>query len=156
MINEGKAIVVRTEFVMGIEPKNLSVERSTKLHVAANKHNKYPHLLRQIMKLLDFFGGNPLRLFPRVRKDDPITSYEASDKVNFAGEHYDIILGCLTKYGPLGKDGIASRTNLDSSQVARRLPEMAKLDFIEPTGQTVKSNAGRSEREWRLKGKHHA
>jgi len=108
------------------------------------------------MKLSDFFGGNPLRLFPRVRKDDPITSYKASDKVNFTGEHYDIILGCLTKYGPLGKDGIASRTNLDSSQVARRLPEMAKLDFIEPTGQTVKSTAKRSEREWRLKEKHHA
>ncbi len=96
------------------------------------------------------------RLFPRTRDNDPITSFEASDKVDFAGEHYDIILGCLTKYGPLGKDGIAARTNLDSSQVARRLPEMAQLDFIETTGQTVKSNAGRSEREWRLKEKYYA
>ena len=76
--------------------------------------------------------------------------------MTFAGEHYDIILGCLTKYGPLGKDGIASRTRLDGNQVARRLSEMQKLDFIEPTGQTVKSNAGRSEREWRLKEKHYA
>jgi hypothetical protein len=33
---------------------------------------------------------------------------------------------------------------------------MEKLDFIETTGQTVKSNAGRSEREWRLKEKYHA
>jgi predicted ArsR family transcriptional regulator len=103
------------------------------------------------MKLSDIFGGNPLRLFPRVRENDPITSYEASDKVDFAGEHYDIILGALTRHGPLGKDGIANHTKLESNQVARRLSEMQKLHFIEPTGQTVKSNAGRSEREWRLK-----
>ena len=108
------------------------------------------------MKLSDFFGGNPLRLFPRVREDDPITSYEASDKIDFAGEHYDIILGALTKYGPLGKDGIASRTRLESNQVARRLSEMQKLHFIETTGQTVKSNAGRSEREWRIKETYYA
>jgi len=105
------------------------------------------------MKLSDLFGGHPLRLFPRVREDDPITSYEASDKVDFAGEHYDIILGALTKYGPLGKDGIAAKTKLEGNQVARRLSEMQKLHFIELTGQTVKSTAGRSEREWRLKEK---
>jgi hypothetical protein len=28
---------------------------------------------------------------------------------------------------------------------------MEKLHFIETTGQTVKSTAGRSEREWRIK-----
>jgi len=95
-------------------------------------------------------------MFPRSRNEDPITSYEAADAATFAGEHYDIILGCLTKYGPQGKDGIANKTNLDGNQVARRLSEMAKLDFIETTGQTVKSNAGRSEREWQLKEKHYA
>jgi len=92
-------------------------------------------------------------MFPRARKEDPITSVEASDKVDFAGEHYDIILGCLTKYGPLGKDGIALRTFLDGNQVARRLSEMSKLGFIELTGETVKSNSNRKEREWRLKEK---
>jgi predicted ArsR family transcriptional regulator len=102
------------------------------------------------MKLSDIFGGHPLRLFPRVREDDPITSYEASDNVDFAGQHYDKILAALTKYGPLGKDGIAKYTKLESNQVARRLSEMQKLQFIQPTGQTVKSNAGRSEREWQL------
>jgi transcription initiation factor IIE alpha subunit len=103
------------------------------------------------MKLSDIFGGHPLKLFPRVRENDPITSYEASDKVDFAGQHFDIILGCLTKHGPLGKDGIANKTNLEGNQIARRLSEMQKLRFIEPTGKTVTSNAGRSEREWRLK-----
>jgi transcription initiation factor IIE alpha subunit len=92
-------------------------------------------------------------MFPRARNNDPITSYEASDKVDFAGEHFDIILGCLTKHGPLGKDGIASRTNLDGNQVARRLSEMMRLDFIELTGNTVKSACNRNEREWRLKEK---
>lgn len=105
------------------------------------------------MKLSDLFGGHPLRLFPRVREDDPITSYEASDKIDFAGQHYDIILDCLQKYGPLGKDGIANKTRLESNQVARRLNEMMLLDFIKTTGKTVKSNAGRSEREWQLKEK---
>ena len=103
------------------------------------------------MKLSDIFGGHPLKLFPRVRENDPITSYEASDKVDFAGQHYDIILGCLTKHGPLGKDGIANKTNLEGNQIARRLSEMKKLHFIELTGKTVTSNAGRSEREWQLK-----
>ena len=92
-------------------------------------------------------------MFPRARTTDPLTSIEATDKVDFSVEHYDIILDCLAKYGPLGKDGIANRTNLDGNQVARRLSEMAKLHFIETTGETVKSNAGRSEREWRLKEK---
>ena len=95
-------------------------------------------------------------MFPRFRNEDPITSVEASDKVTFSGEHYDIILGCLTKYGPQGKDGIANKTNLDGNQIARRLSEMEKLDFIETTGQTVKSNAGRSEREWQIKEKYNA
>jgi len=95
-------------------------------------------------------------MFPRARTTDPLTSIEATDQVDFSVEHYDIILECLIKYGPLGKDGIASRTRLDGNQVARRLSEMAKLHFIETTGQTVKSNAGRSEREWQIKEKYNA
>jgi transcription initiation factor IIE alpha subunit len=92
-------------------------------------------------------------MFPRTRNTDPITSYEAADKVDFAGEHIEIILECLAKHGALGKDGIASRTNLDGNQVARRLNEMMKLGFIELTGNTVKSKCNRNEREWRLKEK---
>lgn len=82
-----------------------------------------------------------------------MTSVEASDKVDFAGDHIQKILECLAQHGPLGKDGIATRTKLDGNQVARRLSEMAKLNFIELTGETVKSNSNRNEREWRLKEK---
>jgi hypothetical protein len=41
-------------------------------------------------------------------------------------------------------------TGLNPNQVARRLPEMKKLQVVDTTGQTVLSDAGRSEREWGL------
>jgi hypothetical protein len=92
-------------------------------------------------------------MFPRFRNTDPITSVEAADKTDFVPEHIDIILDCLREHGPLGKDGIASRTNLDGNQVARRLKEMMTFDIIELTGNTVKSLCNRNEREWQIKEK---
>jgi len=101
------------------------------------------------MKFSDFFGGNPLDLFPRVRKDDPITSFEAADSVKeLASKHHLMIVECLQKNGPLGKDGIARLTGLEGNQVARRLNELKVMGFILPTGNNVKSNSGRNEREW--------
>jgi hypothetical protein len=88
--------------------------------------------------------------FPRVRANDPVTSFEAADSIKDAApQHYAIILACLSQHGELGKDGIAAYTRLDGNQVARRLNEMHDLGLIELTGNKVKSNAGRSEREWR-------
>jgi predicted transcriptional regulator len=90
-----------------------------------------------------------LSIFPRVRKDDPITSFEAADSVKEAAiQHHKMIHYCLLTYGPLGKDGIAMITGLDSNQVARRLNEMKVLGLIFLTGNNVKSNSGRNEREW--------
>lgn len=101
------------------------------------------------MNLSEFFGGHPLNLFPRVRKDDPITSYEAADSIaEAATKHHKIILECLQNNGALGKDGIARLTGLESNQVARRLNEMKVLGLISLTGNNVKSNSGRNEREW--------
>ena len=101
------------------------------------------------MKLKDFFGRNPLDLFPRVRKDDPITSYEAADSIKEAAEkHYNTIYECLKNHGPLGKDGIAKLTGLDGHQIGRRMKEMQVLGMVFLTGKTVKSNSGRNEREW--------
>jgi predicted transcriptional regulator len=54
----------------------------------------------------------------------------------------------LQNNGPLGKDGIAKLTGLESNQVARRLNEMKVLGLIQLTGNKVKSNSGRNEREW--------
>jgi len=87
--------------------------------------------------------------FPRVRANDPLTSFQAADSIKeAANQHHQAILECLQTHGPLGKDGISAHTNLDGNQVARRLNEMKIIGLIELTGKTVKSNSGRSEREW--------
>ena len=90
----------------------------------------------------------PLPEFPRVRNTDPATSHEAAASITDVSSHYAQILEALSTIGPLGKDGISACTNLDSNQVARRLNEMKMMGLIELTGNTVKSNSGRSEREW--------
>ncbi len=101
------------------------------------------------MNLKDLFGGNPLDLFPRVRKDDPITSFEAADSAKeLSVKHWNIIVDCLKEYGPLGKDGIARLTGLDGNQVARRMNEMKIMGMVFLTGKKVKSDSGRNEREW--------
>ena len=87
--------------------------------------------------------------FPRVRTTDPLTSFEAAESIKpVASKHYEIILDCLKTHGALGKDGIASLTNLGNMQVARRLHELQRLGLIHLTGKTVKSNSNRNEREW--------
>ena len=109
------------------------------------------------MSLLDdtHFGGEVKRffdlpIFNRVRNSDPVTSYEAADAAkDLASKHFGIIVDCLKAHGSLGKDGIAQHTNLDRNQVSRRLNELEKMNLIQLTGRTVKSSAGRNEREWR-------
>ena len=87
--------------------------------------------------------------FPRVRTTDPVTSFEAADSIkDSVSQHHQIILDCLIKHGPLGKDGISKHTDLDGNQVARRLNEMKVIGLITLTGETVTSNSGRKEREW--------
>lgn len=109
------------------------------------------------MSLLDktHFGGEvkkffDLPIFNRVRSEDPITSYQAADQIKeVAPKHFKIILEALKEHGPMGKDGIASKTSLNPNAVSRRLPELQKLDLVAPTGRTVKSLSGREEREWK-------
>jgi predicted transcriptional regulator len=87
--------------------------------------------------------------FPRVRSNDPLTSFQAADSIkDSVSQHHQEILHCLIRHGALGKDGIAARTNLDGNQVARRMNEMRVLGLVMLTGNTVKSNTGRNEREW--------
>jgi len=114
-----------------------------KFNKVANLHN-----LGQDMKFKDFFG-NSLNLFPRVRANDPITSFEAADSIKeVSAKHHKMILECLEKNGSLGKDGIAKMTGLESNQVARRMNEMKVMGLVSLTGNKVKSNSGRNEREW--------
>lgn len=108
------------------------------------------------MKLDDIhFGGEvkkffDLPIFNRVRSSDPITSFQAADSIKeVASNHFQTILEALKKHGPMGKDGIAQKTGLNPNAVARRLPELQKLDLVATTGKTVKSLSGREEREWK-------
>ena len=94
------------------------------------------------MKLFKFF---------RARESDPHTSHKAAEQIKeVAPQHMELIYNCLLEHGPLGKDGIARLTGLNPNQVARRLPELKKVGLVATTGQTVYSDAGRSEREWTL------
>jgi predicted ArsR family transcriptional regulator len=88
---------------------------------------------------------------PRARRSDPITSHLAAQSaVELQKAHYEVILTCLKKHGPLGKDGIAARTRLDGVAVARRLPELERKGLVRQTGNVVHSTSGRDEREWSL------
>lgn len=90
-------------------------------------------------------------IFSRARNDNPITSFEAADQAkDLAERHGQAIVECLAKHGALGKDGIAAHLNISGHQVSRRLSELQKDGYIQPTGNTVKSDSGRKEREWRL------
>jgi hypothetical protein len=91
--------------------------------------------------------------FNRARNTDPVTSHMAAASMkDSANAHYELILNCLKRFGPLGKDGIALHTNIngfaDGNAVARRLPELEKLGLVEQTGKLVLSKSGRKEREW--------
>jgi predicted transcriptional regulator len=96
-------------------------------------------------------GTNMFEFF-RARATDAITSFKAADSIkDVAKMHQEVIVACLQRFGPLGKDGIAKQTGLESNQVARRLSELEKMDLIELTGNKVQSLSGRAEREWRIK-----
>jgi predicted transcriptional regulator len=89
--------------------------------------------------------------FPRARNSNPLTSFQAADSAKeLANKHGLLIVDCLQRFGARGKDGIAELTGLDGNQVARRLPELAKIGLVELTGQVTKSKSGRAEREWRF------
>lgn len=110
---------------------------------------------------LDLLGGPPIPMSgsgrpysePRARRKDPESSKTAADMAReLQGLHQKQILDCLRTHGPLGKDGIGTRTKLTGVQVARRTAELSEDRAIKWTGKMVKSTAGRPEREWAIAG----
>jgi len=88
--------------------------------------------------------------FPRARRSDPISSHMAAQKAEkFARGHAATILQCLKDHGAQTIDMIAKRTSLTAVQVARRLPELQREGYTEPTGKLLPSASGCSEREWK-------
>ena len=91
-----------------------------------------------------------------ARNTDPSTSWAAADRAKvLAGLHGQMVLDALLRYGPQGKDGIATITGLDGNQVARRLSELERNHEILLTGRNVQSKSGRAEREWKVMPKQH-
>jgi len=88
---------------------------------------------------------------PTARRLDPETSKAAAASAKeLASKHHGVILETLRQHGPLGKDGIASRSRLEANAVARRMKELETAGEVELTGNTVLSTSGRQEREWKL------
>jgi predicted transcriptional regulator len=87
---------------------------------------------------------------PAARNSDPVTSHQAAASAReVQAHHHRIILDCLRRHGPHGKDGIAARSGLTAYQVSKRMAELERLGQVQITGRVVKSTAGRDEREWR-------
>lgn len=85
-----------------------------------------------------------------ARNTDPWTSHEAAQQaLTFVEVHRERIVHALQIHGPMGKDAIAQVCNMDGVAVARRLPELQREGRVVPTGNTVRSATGRSERQWR-------
>lgn len=83
----------------------------------------------------------------RARSNDPLTSFEAADKVNrFAHRHYQIILNYLLEHGASTPKEIAANTRLDSVQVTRRLSGLGKKGLarvVYSNGELVKRDGCR-------------
>jgi hypothetical protein len=87
---------------------------------------------------------------PSARSTDPATSHAAAAQAHeLRSRHHALIVECLRRHGPLGKDGIAARTGMTGVAVARRTVELQRNGMIRTTGRTVPSLAGRAEREWK-------
>ena len=85
------------------------------------------------------------------RAKDPITSFKAAVQTSdLMKEHEEVIIACLRRFGPLGKDGIARHSGLSGNQVARRLKKLQTEGFIDLTGNEVLSDSKRKEREWKF------
>lgn len=85
----------------------------------------------------------------KARHDDPETSKEAAKSAKSLVEgHHSEIVQCLKDCGPMGVDKIAQYADMDSSQVYRRMKELQKAGWVELTGNTVKADSGRQQREW--------
>jgi len=95
-------------------------------------------------------GVPDLPLWRAVRAADPVTSKIAA---RMAGglrvDHQRRILDAIGQ-GPAGASEIAARCGLLPHQVNRRLNEMERDGKIATTGRTVRSAAGRPEREWQI------
>ena len=84
-----------------------------------------------------------------ARLEDPSTSKKAALRVDeFAGNICSKIYQELKK-GDGTFEQLAARLELRPDQVWRRLPDLQKAGYAEPTEQEITGQAGRNQRVWR-------
>lgn len=84
-------------------------------------------------------------MHPLARSTDPLTSFEAADRViefKQSQEHQ------IPIHGALGSSGIAAHCGLLPHEVGKRLIALQRDGRIALTGQIVRASSGRNEREW--------
>jgi predicted ArsR family transcriptional regulator len=86
---------------------------------------------------------------PLCRASDPVTSFEAADRVKeFQSDHCTSILMALKRKGQAGAEQIAAMTSLDAYQVRKRLSDLQKRELVQPHQETRLTATGRRERLW--------
>ena len=84
-----------------------------------------------------------------ARSSDPITSFMAADSAQaFIKTHEDKILAALFSCGAAGVDQIAYIADLEPHATGKRLAKLERNGLVRLTGNTVRSNSGRQQREW--------
>jgi len=98
---------------------------------------------------IDFTAPAPADFRHLARRNDPDTSKQAAARVHeFAAGHCAEILAALKRHGPASPERIAELTGIDRVAVCRRLPEIERAGLARPTGETVPTLSGRSQRVW--------
>lgn len=88
---------------------------------------------------------------PLCRATDPVESFMAADQaVDLIKSHERLIAAALEQHGPGSVDAIARLCKLTGYAVGKRVTALHTSGRIELTGRSVKSDAGRSQREWKV------
>lgn len=101
--------------------------------------------------LFEIKSETDMNIEPRklARLEDPSTSKKAALRVNeFAGNICSKIYQELKK-GDGTFEQLATRLTLRPDQIWRRLPDLQKAGYAEPTEKELSGQSGRAQRVWR-------
>ena len=89
--------------------------------------------------------------FMRVRKQDPVTSFEAAESTkSFVSRYQGLILDAMADGNPLASEQIADIIGLDHSAVWRRMSELEKGRKIIKTDLFHINRSGRRAYKYRI------
>jgi predicted ArsR family transcriptional regulator len=69
--------------------------------------------------------------------------------IEFAGTHCARIHAALVQCGPMDPEQIAAMVGMEPYACRKRLADLQRAKQAEPTGETVRTKSGRSQRVWR-------